>query len=220
MKLALVRVVSLVALFIGGGLVAAQVPSAADLRKERDRIAHERAAAEARFNERQRECLTRFVATSCVEDAKRDRRETIGRLRNEQIVLEENDRRARAAARTEAIRRKTEAAAVRSDRPVDEASREPKSPRPERPPRAARAAEAASAVEGRSPRAGKSLLPPSHAKSPARSADDQARSRATFEAAQRAAEEHRAQVEARNAARAARRMPAAPLPLPPGASAP
>ena len=156
MKLALVRVVSLVALFIGGGLVAAQVPSAADLRKERDRIAHERAAAEARFNERQRECLTRFVATSCVEDAKRDRRETIGRLRNEQIVLEENDRRARAAARTEAIRRKTEAAAVRSDRPVDEASREPKSPRPERPPRAARAAEAASAVEGRSPRAGKS----------------------------------------------------------------
>jgi len=220
MKLALVRAVSVVSLLIGAGLVAAQVPTVADLRSERDRIAHERAAAEARFKERQRECLTRFVATSCVEDAKRARRETIGRLRNEQIVLEESDRRARAAARTEAIRKKTEAAASRSDQAVDETSREPKSPRPERPPRAVRSAEAASAVEGRSARQGKSLLPPPHAKGAGRSADDQARSRATFEAAQQAAEEHRAKVEARNAARAARRKPAAPLPLPPGASAP
>jgi len=213
-------VASVLLLVAGAGQAMAQAPSAAGLRDARERIAHERAAAEARFKERQRECLTRFVATSCVDDAKRERRERLARLREEQIALEEKDRRDRAAARTEAIRKKTEAAADRSAHPVDETSREPKPPRPDRQPRANRAADAPSAAEGRPARRGKSLLPPPQTKGAVRSADDQARSRATFEAAQRAAEVHRAEVEARNAARAARRKPAAPLPVPSGASAP
>ncbi|MDQ6681514.1 MAG: hypothetical protein M3Y67_11215, partial [Pseudomonadota bacterium] len=50
--------------------------------------------------------------------------------------------------------------------------------------------------------------------------EQEARSRATFDAAQRAAQAHRLEVEQRNSARAAKHKPAAPLPLPPGASPP
>jgi hypothetical protein len=48
----------------------------------------------------------------------------------------------------------------------------------------------------------------------------EARSRATFDAAQRAAEAHRLEVEQRNSERAAKHKPAAPLPVPPAASIP
>ena len=79
------------------------------------------------------------------------------------------------------------------------------------------AQEAAATVDGnRFRHAG----PKPQSKEAARSAEDLARKRSTFEAAQRAADEHRMEVEARNAARAAKKKPAAPLPLPPGASAP
>ena len=224
MRFALVPV-WLVLLLVGAGQAAAQVQSTVTPRAERERIERERAAAEARFTERRRECLTRFIATSCVDDAKRERRQTVTRLRHEQMTLDENERKERAAARTESIRKKTEEAAARSTKPTEGATREPKGPRPDRQPRAAQgqadnADAAASAPDGRPARAGKDLLPAPRTEGPARSAEDAARSRSTFDAAQRAAEEHRAEVEARNAARAAKKKPAAPLPIPPGASAP
>ncbi len=198
--------------------------SDAAFRDERGRIARERADAEARFSERQRECRTRFIVTSCVEDAKRDRREVIARLRREQNALDEKQRKEKAAERTDLIRRKAESEAAREKSPPEAARREPARQKPVRsagasaPEAADRSVDAASAPRRSAPKG--PLLPSIEPRSAARSAEDVARSRATFDAAQRAAAAHRAEVEARNAERAAKRKPAAPLPLPPGASAP
>jgi colicin import membrane protein len=188
----------------------------------RARIARERADAEARFSERERECRTRFIVTACVDDAKRERREVIARLRREQNALDEQQRKEKAAERADLIRRKAENEAAR-EKPAAEADRrEPARQKPARsasaPEAADRSMDAASAPRRSRPKG--PLLPSIAPKSAARSAEEMARSRATFDAAQRAAAAHRAEVEARSAARAAKRKPAAPLPLPPGASAP
>ncbi len=169
--------------------------------RDQQTIAEERAAAEARFGERQRECLERFVATPCVDAAKRERRETLSRLRREQNQVDDSQRKARAADRNEAIRKRQGAEAVREEAPVK--GRVPREP--SRPASAAPRAEA--------PAAGRAIGAPQRS-------EHEARSRATFDAARHAAEAHRAEVEARNARREAKHKPAAPLPLPPGASAP
>jgi colicin import membrane protein len=203
----------------------AQANEAAALRDEHARIARERADAEARFGARQRECQTHFIVTSCVDDAKRDRRDILARLRREQNALDERQRKEKTAERSEEIRRKAEADAARSPPAQDTGPRESSRLKARRPvpveaDTAERPLDAASVPKPRSPRAPSKPVLGSLPKSPPRSAEDIARSRATFDAAQQEAAAHRAEVEARNAARAARRKPAAPLPLPPGASAP
>ena len=45
------------------------------------------------------ECQQRFVVSSCVEDAKRDRRQGLDGLRSRQIALDEVRRKERSAAR-------------------------------------------------------------------------------------------------------------------------
>ena len=185
--------------------------------RERERIEADRAAAEARYGERTRACGERFIVTSCVDDAKHERRETLSRLRLEQNQLDDVLRKARAAERTEAIRKRAAAETQRA--------REGASPEPREPARRPSAERHLGKPEG----ATANVLP-----SPARSpraagsapregvsrAEDESRSRATFDAAQRDAEAHRVEVEQRNAQHAAKHKPAAPLPLPPGASAP
>jgi colicin import membrane protein len=169
--------------------------------RDQQRIADERAAAVARFGERQRECLQRFVATPCVDEAKRERRETLSRLRREQNQLDDSLRKARAAERNEAIRERQGAQAVHEEVPVrGRVAREPSRP-------------ASAAPRAQAPAAGRAIREPQRS-------EQEARSRASFDAAQHAAEAHRAEVEARNARREAKHKPAAPLPLPPGASAP
>lgn len=197
------RLALALALLLTGAIARPAIAPAAGDPPVRDqqRIADERAAAEAHFGERQRECLERFVATPCVDAAKRERRETLSRLRREQNQLDDSQHKARAADRNAAIRKGQDAEAVR-----EEASVKGRVPRePSRPASAASRADAAAA--------GRAIRGPQRS-------EQEARSRATFDAAQRAAEAHRAEVEARNARHEAKHKPAAPLPLPPGASAP
>ena len=59
-------------LFCIGGLVMLGA-ALAHAEPERERIAAERAAANARFSERERLCEERFVVTSCVDAARRER---------------------------------------------------------------------------------------------------------------------------------------------------
>ena len=218
------RYVSLLAaaLLIGSSTAFAAATTAVDTidaARERQRIAAERATAEARYTQQERECAQRFVVTSCTEDAKRERRETLTRLRREQNQLDDNLRKARAAERAEELRRRAAEAEGRQD-PRAGAPREPHrraSPEPSRRPE--RTAEAASASAPKPSRVFGPRRPPSEDREAERS-QQEARSRATFDAAHREAEAHRAEVERRNAERAAKRKPAAPLPLPPGASAP
>ena len=91
-------------------LLAATAPAGAvvDDRAERERIASERAATEARFVEQERACQQRFAVTACVQEAQRERRASLARLRGQQTQLDDEKRRQRAAERTESIRSKAE----------------------------------------------------------------------------------------------------------------
>ena len=76
---------------------------------ERERLAGERAATEARFADQERACQERFAVTTCVQEAQRERRDSLTRLRGQQTQLDDEKRRQRAAERTESIRSKAEA---------------------------------------------------------------------------------------------------------------
>jgi colicin import membrane protein len=186
---------------------------------EQQRITAERAAAETRFAERQRECQQRFVVTSCVDDAKRERSAALSQLRRRQSLLDDGQRDARTAERKEAIRQRTNAEAARARETKDRAGREPGA-LIDHPRHAERPAEAASEASSKPARDAEARGIAPLMKGSQRTAQEEERSRATFDAAQRAAAAHRAEVEERNAKRAARHKPAAPLPLPPAASAP
>ena len=187
---------SLAALIFGGACGAAL---AADAPTERARIRAERAQAEQRYAEAERDCRTRFVVTSCVEAARAQRRDALGRLRNEELVLDQAERRQRAAER---------AAAIRDKQAHDEAPRAaPRAPAPI-------ASAAAPRLQLR-----RHGAESAHRAEPRLSPETEARNRAAYEARQREAEEHRAAVQRRNAERQARgKTPSLPLPLPPTAA--
>lgn len=211
-----------VALLLGcGGAAPAQAQPADTQAQERQRIAGERAAAERRFAESQRECLTRFVVTSCVEESRRERRETLSRLHREQNLLDDSLRKERAAERNETIQRRANAEAASDRESKARAAGEPaQRALDDRPRRAAGAASAASEASRKATRDVKASGVGLATKGTQRTKAEEARSRATFDAAQRAAVEHRAEVAERNALRSAKRKPAAPLPLPPAGPAP
>lgn len=214
-------VACLTALLWNAAAGPAQAQGAGAETAERARIERERAAAQARFADSQRTCRERFVVTSCIETAERERREALARLRHDQYVLDEGLRKARAATRTEVIRSKANAQTARvseaASRPAREAIRGASAAR-ESSPRVV--AEAASAVSRKSAQRVASGPASGRVKGAQRSAPDALRSRAAYDEAQRAAAAHRAEVEERVARRLKKRKPAAPLPLPAGVAPP
>ena len=122
--------------------------AAGPLPDDRARIASERAAIEAAWVARERECSTRFAVTSCVEEAQRARRAGLAELRRQEIVLDEALRRERAAARVESLEKKS---LLRSPPRL----REPRAPRSAPEP----ADTAASPSERRAPRVSRQVEP-------------------------------------------------------------
>ena len=180
---------------------------------QRERYAAERAAGEARYGERERACRDRFVVTSCVDDAKRERRETLTRLKREQNQVGDRQRKARAAERTESIRQREAAEAQRARQSATHEPRESakRAPSDGHSVKSGDGGSSAASTPARSGRAQGSLgTPPGEAPR----GEQEARSRATFDAAHREAEAHRAEVEQRNAQRASKRKGAAHLPPP------
>jgi colicin import membrane protein len=172
----------------------------ADDREERTRIARERGEATLRFEERQRECEQRFAVTSCVDEARAEHRQALLRLRGQESVLDEAERKRRAAQRMAAIREKVSAEAARDAVP------RPARPAPAMNVSAPRQKTSASAA----PRVA------SAASSPDRSAQE-VRSRERFEKRQREAKAHRDEAARRQAERAKPgKAPVAPLPDPAG----
>ncbi|MEP7100875.1 MAG: hypothetical protein ABI781_10215 [Burkholderiales bacterium] len=171
---------------------------------EHDRLASERAAANAKLAEQRRECETRFIVAPCLEDARNDNRATLAQLRQQELKLDEGRRRAVAEARRKAIADKAEAQQGRASDPAPDAPRV----RVRREPPAAPVARAIEA-------------PAAHAPS---SVTDQSsleqRNQARFDAHAREAQAHRAAVARRNAQREAQGKAATPLPVPVGAPAP
>ena len=190
--------------WLAASIIALGATTVQAQRPEHERLSSERAAANARLTEQERACEEKFVVSACLESARKEHRATLARLRRAELVLDDGERREAAARRRQSILEKASA-------------------------QAARASDAASVSPRQSPRATPVPNPPApaHAGGPDRStvlsADQQAteeRNRANFEARARAAQAHRESVERRNAQREANGNAAAPLPVPPGASAP
>ena len=186
---------------------------------EHERIATERAAANAKLAAQERECASRFIVAACLDDARTAHRVTLARLRQQELVLDEGRRRDAAEARRKAIAEKAQVQQARaSDAP-------PEPPRV----RVRRGSGAASAAEGAvddavpapsaGPRSAHAVAPHKPPAVKERGPLEQ-RNLKKFEARERAAQAHRDEVARRNAQRAAGGKVAAPLPTPQAASAP
>jgi hypothetical protein len=95
----------------GLGLVQARPPT--DAAAERERIAAERLAAQARLAQDETECRTRFNAMPCLEASREAHRGKLRLLREQELLLAERERKARAAQRDEAVKQRRIAAETR-----------------------------------------------------------------------------------------------------------
>jgi hypothetical protein len=202
-------------LFLALAAGAAHAVSPEEDRAERQRIAAERAQAETAYAQREQACRERFVVTSCVDEAKRERRRTLERLRQQEAVLDEGLRKQRAAERLEDIGGKVSG----KDREKRDAALRAQQRERERSEAQGRATGAAAAAEAAASRAEAASAPA--ARSPSSAAHAQA---AAQEAAKRAQDrqqrevdvrEHKAAVAKRNQEHAASgKKPSTPLPVP------
>jgi hypothetical protein len=171
-------------------VAGARAGQGADTDAQRERIAREREAIEARYRAEQARCTAQFVVTACVDSAKAERRRQLEPLDRELAALDEMERKRRAAERLARIEEKARERAARPA-PVLRAPRVPRAP-----PAAAPSATASS--------------PPSSPRVAAPRPDAQA----AYERRLREAQAHREAVEKRNEERAKKKPPAAPLPAP------
>jgi colicin import membrane protein len=185
----------------------ARALDAAEERAERQRIDSERAQVDAAYAQRERECRERFVVTSCLEDAQRDRRLALERLRQQQAILDEAQRKQRAAQRMDDIRNKVSG---------QDASHREAVVRDRRQQKQRSEVLARTSPAGAVP--GASAAPAAPAASAPR--DDSAQRIAGYEKRQAQAREHREVVERRQAERATQgKRPAKPLPVPAASAA-
>jgi colicin import membrane protein len=212
--------VPIVALLLAGALAGAppaQAAAADDA--ERHRIAEERAAIEARYVARERECRDRFVVTSCVDDAKAERRHALDALRARQLKLDEEQRRARTAERSAELAAKAADDARREQERAGRAASAaaPREPRPLEPRHAPPAGPAASTSAARHDRPVASHAPakkPGAGETAEQRRENEERHRASFETRQQQANQHRQEVLDKSAQRQKDRPPAAALPVP------
>lgn len=191
---------------VGFALLCAAASTAhADV--EHDRIASERATANARFAAQERECATRFIVAPCLEDARNENRAMLAQLRQQELKLDEGRRRAAADARRKAIAEKSEAQQSRASDVAPDAP----GVRLRRAPAAAPRGGGVDAPAQQAPATGTARAERTSAEK---------RNQARFDARARSAQAHRESVARRNAQRAAHGKLAAPLPVPLGASAP
>lgn len=196
---------------------------------ERQRISGERAAVEARFKEQEAACQQRFAVTDCVNEAKKVRRNSLASLQRQGDMLDDAQRKQRAAWQRENISRKLEGAQAREREVVQRGSGAAASaPVASAAATSAQVASAAARADAastprstrkekpreptRTSKAHKAPLRPSNAERSANEAGAQARGAARGQAAQ----DHREAVERRNAERAKRGKKVEPLPTPDG----
>lgn len=169
-----------------------------------ERITRERAQVQREAQAAQAACAQQFAVTACVDRAKAERRQRLLQLDRERAVLDEAQRKRRAADRLAQLERR-EAVRVQQQPKITVRSR----------------ASAASAAADPASVPAATPLPAAEPTrdSAAAAADAQAATRAAA-AARRASDAatHRRTIEQRNLERAKQRPPAPPLPLPPAAS--
>ena len=203
------RVVAGVLLTVAATLVAPARAADGDA-GERARLAEQRSAAEAGFAARDEECRQRFVVSACVADARRDRRTALDVLRARERVLDDARRQERAGERRAAL---TAKAADDSKRERERAAMAASSP----------AAAASTASAASRPREGRPFegrhepklkKPASSKANPATRQQLEERNRASFEARQQEAAQHREETVEATIKRMEKRSPARSLPIP------
>ena len=190
---------------------------------ERASIAAERAAIDARYAARERECLQRFVVTSCVDDAKRERRIGLDALKARQLALDEARRRARTAERSAEIAAKAAEDAKRERTARPAAASAPASrldvPHARAPNDAASAGKRPTGSRGQGRPASAAAAKASQGESAEARQANEARNRAAFESRQREAAVHRDEVLDNATRRMTEKPPAPSLPVPSPSSA-
>jgi len=211
-------------LLLGVSALAWAADESKEATAERARIAAERARAEKTFQAEQKACYSRFSVSGCIDDAKARRNALLGDLRRQEIVLNDAQRKARAADRvkelddkqadearkqSEAAAKGGEKAAARERRAEDKAARAR-----ERAEKAqGKAAKAESGPRGTGP-AGKPTDKPVQ-RAPLEKQPDPEVSRQRYEQRQLDAQAHRASVEQRAAEQKKKNKQVQPLPVPP-----
>jgi hypothetical protein len=200
------KLAPLLLLVLAAAALAQADDSPTDIKAQRSRLLRERSAAEQQFAAEKQDCESRFAVTACLDRAKARRRSTLDDLARQKTVLDDIQRKQRAAARQREVEHHLREADDRAAA-APRLSTVVRAPRPA----SAKASRAASSA-GANPAA-----------STARPADgveaDAARREATnrqaYEKRQIESQTHREAVERRNAEQAARRAGAAGLPDPP-----
>ncbi len=114
------------ALLVAGLVMSSlTVPARAD--ETRQQLARERVALEQRFADEERACAARFAVHACVDEVRARRRAALAPLRDQELRLEDAERRRRAEERRAAVARKQAEAAQRPPLPP-EASLPPREP--------------------------------------------------------------------------------------------
>ncbi|MDB5889825.1 MAG: hypothetical protein JWP47_656 [Polaromonas sp.] len=98
-----------------GPVLQAAQPAQAEQDAERARIAAERTRVEAAATDASADCYQKFFVNSCLDEIKTRRMAALNSLRNQQIALDENDRRAKAADQLSAIEAKSSPQRQRED---------------------------------------------------------------------------------------------------------
>lgn len=93
------------------GFMAAAQPRedlfSAAAQKERERINTERAALEARFDQEEAACYKKFFTNSCIKEILPRRREAMGLLRQQEVALNDRERKEKAAAQIQKTEEKS-----------------------------------------------------------------------------------------------------------------
>lgn len=96
-----------IAILLAAGLALPAAAQQPDDAAERQRITAERARIEAEFEQDHKACYQKFAVNDCISDARAKRREQMADLRRQELVLNDAERRRRAAERLEEIEKKT-----------------------------------------------------------------------------------------------------------------
>lgn len=173
---------------------------------ELGRLQAQRAREEARYEKEEAACYARFAVTDCLREVRARRRETLALLRQQEVALNDAQRRQKALEQLERIRDKTSSQRLEEDAIRRSQARAAQQERQERANQKASAAMRAQSGPPPGPGVQKTF-------GPERTADDLARERQQYKDKLKEAQEHRASREKSNREKSG--TPAKTLPVPP-----
>lgn len=211
-------------LLLGLSTLAWAADESKEAAAERARIAAERTRIEAAFQAEQKACYARFSVSGCIDDARARRSAQLADLRRQEILLNDAQRKARAADRIKELDQKQADEARKQTENAARGAQQGAARQQRAEDKAAKAQERAAKAQGKAAKAdagprgsgpgGKPTDRPLQ-RAPLEKAPDTEDSRHRYEQRQLDAQAHRASVEQRAAEQKKKNKPVQPLPVPP-----